>query len=77
MQDQQLRGAAESLWNAWLDLRYAYADLCEDGASDRVRLGIGASIEKLRIVAQDVERMATSAPHAPLSDAPSALVETL
>ena len=77
MYDQQLRGAAERLWNAWIDLRYAYADLCEDYVSDRVRLGIEAGIEKLRIVAQEVERMATSAPtaHAPLSDAPPALVE--
>ena len=72
MQDNDMRSVAGDLWTVWVELSYAFADLCEDGATDCVRLGVGASIEKLRVVAERVERLAANRP---LLDAPPALVE--
>ncbi len=81
MRDHDLHRTAENLWNAWLDLSYAFADLNDQGDSQSVRLGIGAGIEKLRVVAETIERIAAanSAPRRPpadaLSNAPTALIE--
>jgi len=61
MQDQDLRRTAETLWNVWLDLSYAFADLNNEDDSASARLGIGAGIERLRLVAETVERIAASA----------------
>ncbi len=73
MQDHDLHRTAESIWTAWLDLSYAFADLNDQGDSQSVRLGIGASIEKLRIAAETIERIAAAsgAPRRPSTDASS------
>ena len=59
MQDRDLLRTAEHLWNAWLDLNYAYADLSHHGANDAIRLEIGASVEKLRAVAETLDMLAS------------------
>ncbi len=79
MQDHDLHRTAESIWTAWLDLSYAFADLNDQGDSQSVRLGIGASIEKLRVAAETIQRIAaaSSAPRRAAIDSSSNATTTL
>ena len=57
MQDQGLSRSAEHIWNAWLDLNYAFADLPRNGAGEMLRFEIGMSLERLRAVADKIEAL--------------------
>ena len=60
MQDQGLSRSAEHIWNAWLDLNYAFADLPKVGMGEMIRFEIGSSMERLRAVAEKIEALRDS-----------------
>ena len=58
MPEANLRRTAEHLWNAWMDLNYAVADLAADGAPASIRSEIGSRAADLRTLAEELERLA-------------------
>ena len=61
MQDQDLRSTGEHIWNAWLNLNYALADLNEKTADDMIRLEVGSSLAHLRAIAEKIDALAADA----------------
>ena len=61
MQDHNLHSTGEHIWNAWLNLNYALADLQDRGADDMTRLELGSSLSMLRAIAEKIDALAADA----------------
>jgi hypothetical protein len=55
-----LRSSAEHLWNAWLDLNYAAADLAKASKDPKICSAIGSQAAELRSLAEKMENLAAS-----------------
>ena len=62
MEDRNLRRTSEHIWNAWMDLNYALADLNEQAGDDAIRFELKTSVEKLRVLAERVDLLSAGAP---------------
>ena len=60
MHANHLRRTAEHLWNAWLDLNYAAADLSTTGQNHSIGSEIGTRAAELRDLAEKLERLAAA-----------------